>query len=434
MNPLLYTLGNFITDIPWYIMATVPFRGHERFKLSRVLALLSFMALLPATVGGLIMAFMPENRIWEEYHFVLHMSLLPVAYYACFKVHITKLIYVILQAIMLAASIASMSNLVVSAWLPDRGITLIGEPAWIFTAMLLSAVVVPLMYRYFKGALRQALFELNPKSVLSLCIVPVAFYVGLFAYFLTIGAFSTPLIEFFIVSLGLLLSYTQMLLMQNTRKSLAAISAMQIAELKNDFLQQNHQTLETHFTQIARMKHEMRHHLFAVSTLFKDGSYEQLGKYLSALQTEFAEIKEPVVCANRVIQAVLNQAAHRAREMGFEIKFDIHPLPELSVTDTELVSLFSNILNNALESCAKVPEGRFIRLSITRREPYLSVTCTNSRGGTIHSENGVLKSTKAESGHGYGLWVIKRIAEAHGGFIDTEYDESSFTLTVVLRP
>ena len=209
----------------------------------------------------------------------------------------------------------------------------------------------------------------------------------------------------------------------------------QAMEIKNEFLLENYAALESHFTQIARVKHETRHHLFAIRALLENREYERLAGYLSDVQDDFAEIEEPVACGSRVIQAVLGHAARRAREMGFAIEFEVLPLPPLSVPDADLVSLFMNLLDNALESCAGIqnPENRRIKVRLKYRPPYLCLSVVNARQGTIRADGDAYRSAKGGSlTHGHGIAIVRKTAEKHGGFASFAHTEDTFTAEAAL--
>ncbi|MCL2031593.1 MAG: GHKL domain-containing protein [Oscillospiraceae bacterium] len=206
-------------------------------------------------------------------------------------------------------------------------------------------------------------------------------------------------------------------------------------EIKNAFLLENYETLEKHFTEIARVKHDTRHHLFAIRTLLDNREHERLAHYLSDIQGGFEEIEEPVACGNRVIQAILGQAVRRAREMGFSIEFEILPLPPLSIPDADLVSLFTNLLDNALESCAKIQssENRWIKVRLKCRAPYLILSVSNARQGTVSMDGNAYISAKDNALlHGHGIAIVKKTAEKHGGFASFEHTESAFAAEAAL--
>ena len=226
------------------------------------------------------------------------------------------------------------------------------------------------------------------------------------------------------------------MLFSNTRELVEYKSGMRMMEIKNQFMLENYHALESHFTQIAQMKHELRHHLFAIKELSERGEYERLLKYLADVESSVAEIDEPISCGNRVIQAVFGYAARRARaEMGFEIEFDILPIPPLSIPDADLVSLLMNLLDNALESCAHMQnaEDRWINVKMKTRHPYLCLSVTNARQGEVRKEGDTYISSKKDSLlHGHGINVIKKIANKHGGLVTFDHSPSVFEAEVAL--
>ena len=57
------------------------------------------------------------------------------------------------------------------------------------------------------------------------------------------------------------------MLFSNTRELVGYRSGIRMMKLKNQFMLENYQALESLFTHIAQMKHEMCHHLFAIKEL-----------------------------------------------------------------------------------------------------------------------------------------------------------------------
>ena len=235
------------------------------------------------------------------------------------------------------------------------------------------------------------------------------------------------------VSVAFMLSYV---LLVNTLELENYKTEARLLELRNGLLVENYQTLEAYMSQIAQMKHEMRHHLLAMKILTDDGKHEQLAAYLTDIQDSYTEAPEIVICGHRMIQSVLGHAAQRAGQMGFEISFDISPLPPLTITDTDTVSLLMNLINNALESCEKMqsPKKRWITVATKPRAPYLYISVKNSSGGDVRVKNGRYISTKEDPFfHGHGLTVVHGIAKKYNGFAEFEHTEDSFCAEVALR-
>ena len=206
--------------------------------------------------------------------------------------------------------------------------------------------------------------------------------------------------------------------------------------IKAESLMQNYEQLNAHFHEINRLKHDMRNHLSMLRVFLKDNKLREAQNYLDKYADDVEFITEAAFHENYIINAVAHDLSHRGQMIGVKVELNLAASPR-HVSEPDLISLLSNITDNALEACARMPQGkeRFIRLSVTRREPYLAIVCENSCPGRINvGTNGeAIRSSKNKAGHGYGLKTIERIALAYDGMIDITHDEKNFTITVALK-
>lgn len=101
------------------------------------------------------------------------------------------------------------------------------------------------------------------------------------------------------------------------------------------------------------------------------------------------------------------------------------------MTDIEITSLFSNLLDNAIEACEGC-EGKTLKkiiLRIHRHQDYIVINLKNNLPNPIVIADGTIKSTK-ERHKGLGLKIVKEIVERHDGCLDYEYDEQWFTVKI----
>ena len=204
---------------------------------------------------------------------------------------------------------------------------------------------------------------------------------------------------------------------------------------RNVLLIENYQSLEDYMRQISQMKHEMRNHLLAMRILSDDKQYERLATYIDDIQSNYPEHIEPIQCGHHLIQSILGHFKLRAQQANTEINLSISPLPPLSITDADAVSLLMNLLNNALESCEKIqpPDKRWIEILIKCSDPYLYISVKNAMRGAIRHKNGGYVTTKEHAKfHGHGISIVSAIAEKCGGFASFEHSDDSFNAEVAL--
>lgn len=105
----------------------------------------------------------------------------------------------------------------------------------------------------------------------------------------------------------------------------------------------------------------------------------------------------------------------------------------MSVSDTELVALLSNLLSNALEASAAVSDPQ-VAVRIFPVRCYLCIEVKNRADLVALRSNPEMHSTKENTEyHGFGLSVIRDIAEKHEGTASfTVSDDGWFIAKITL--
>lgn len=209
----------------------------------------------------------------------------------------------------------------------------------------------------------------------------------------------------------------------------------ELLQLQNRLAKESWEEAKFHLLQVGSLKHEVVRHYTAMQALMESGLYEQAQNYLTECVGQAVIVTEVVHHENFLINAVVGRLSQRANEMGVKLELNLKSC-HVGITDPDLYCLLSNILENALEACETVPPGieRFIHLTVARKEPYLYITCMNSKyGKTIYVDEN-FQSTKADfAKHGYGLRTVQSIVNRYNGILDTDYNETTFTITLALK-
>ena len=137
---------------------------------------------------------------------------------------------------------------------------------------------------------------------------------------------------------------------------------------------------------------------------------------------------------------------NRAHELGLELKLDsmshIGPIPE-HIPVESLVSMMGNILDNAFEAtrvnrAENGGDDTTITLALSDYGDDLVFEITDRGRGIPQADQEYIFrkgiSSKPDSGHGYGLYLVKNIVDSLGGQITVEPDEDSGTRFVVYLP
>ena len=106
------------------------------------------------------------------------------------------------------------------------------------------------------------------------------------------------------------------------------------------------------------------------------------------------------------------------------------------VSNSDLYSLFGNIIDNAIEAVTKLtdPHKREINLVVKNVNNFVSIDIENYYQGKIELDSdGLPKTTKDnENYHGFGLKSVLMIVNKYNGDLHINVDNSIFSLSILL--
>lgn len=141
-------------------------------------------------------------------------------------------------------------------------------------------------------------------------------------------------------------------------------------------------------------------------------------------------------CGNETINIVLTEKNILCSTCGVKFSYLIDGSIFGFMSEMELFSLFGNALDNALEGCNKVTdhEKRVISLKANAMNGMVVLHVENSYEAPLNMVDDMPVTTKAGTGHGFGLRSIQAIAEKYDGIATVVAENGIFKLTVVLHP
>ena len=173
---------------------------------------------------------------------------------------------------------------------------------------------------------------------------------------------------------------------------------------------ENYGALKKNYSIQRKSTHEFERHIQAIRDLLDRKEYEAAQNYVRQLQTDRTLKVFSISSNNPVIDVVLNQKHQVAQEYGIKMRVRVNDLSSVSIKTNELVVLFSNLLDNAIEACIKLDQDKEIVCSILKEDSiYISIRNTSPPVTVIHGDIPTTKQDAAE--HGYGLQAVKYILD-----------------------
>ncbi|HHW30069.1 MAG TPA: sensor histidine kinase [Clostridiaceae bacterium] len=165
----------------------------------------------------------------------------------------------------------------------------------------------------------------------------------------------------------------------------------------------------------AAYRHDMRHHFTFLQSLVSDERIDEIKEYLRTAQSDIDTITPIRFCENETVNLILSAFASEAKQLKIMFTVDAR-LPELlPFSDTELCSLLSNALENAIQATEKIANSneRRIKVRMYSKNNKLCIDIRNSYQTEPILFQGLPVSK--EQGHGFGTRSIAHIVEKHGG-------------------
>ena len=184
-------------------------------------------------------------------------------------------------------------------------------------------------------------------------------------------------------------------------------------------------------TQTAVYQHDMRHHLNMLDGLLSAGRPDEAAAYIKKVQADIEAITPRRFCENQLVNLLCSSFTDKAQRQGTVLNVDASLPNNVAISDTELCSLLSNGLENALHAVADLPAARKqISLYCGVRQNKLLIEIRNPCAGPIAMRDGLPVSDR--EGHGYGCRSIQAIAQRNGGLCVFSAQPGQFLLQIML--
>jgi sensor histidine kinase YesM len=203
-------------------------------------------------------------------------------------------------------------------------------------------------------------------------------------------------------------------------------------------LQINHnKNVESLYTDIRSIKHDMTNHLICLKNLSKQGNLEEIINYLHTLGQRLAKLDNTINTGNPVSDAIINEKYNIAKLEGIEFSCNFILPDNFQINPVDLCIILSNALDNAIEACIKIKDKTISRkISITSylRDLYFIIEISNSTINKIQYNNNIIVSQKEDkNNHGIGISNIEMVVKKYDGILDIMVEKNTFILNLMLK-
>ena len=216
-----------------------------------------------------------------------------------------------------------------------------------------------------------------------------------------------------------------------------------------------YQSMNEKILQMKKIRHDFNNQLQTAYGIFlrnTEESRKNAFEFLDQMQNHIDNEKFfSYYCSNMIVNVILDEKVRKAKEQGLVFETEITLPEELPIDMVDICSIFSNLLDNAIDSASLYANSNFsskgIALSNTN-EPFESLSSYERgkisvlsylRSGyfvvkvTNSFQEDLSHSKKDPDLHGYGLSILKSIAQKYHGDFTTIAGNGVFTATIKLN-
>lgn len=306
----------------------------------------------------------------------------------------------------------------------------------IFSKLMFFTVIFILLH-FLKG--RQSHDERPDKSAFLLALIPITSVFVMITFTqisdscdLSPGLnWMLTLSAVFLLAINLLIFGIEQ---YNRKKNLEFTEMQLLLQKESDSAQYYEMLLSQHENQ-SILIHDIKKHLQSINMLNDKREHDKIDRYIHELM-QSSDLKEvSQLCDHEVLNAILTRYGRSCLDTHIAFHADIRSGIIDFMADADITALFCNLLDNAIEAAAHIPDS-FIDVSAYRRKktPFVVITVVNSsRKNPFAGQSGILNTTKADKyKHGFGIKSIRKIVAKYHGNMQMYYNQESLTFHTVI--
>ena len=177
-------------------------------------------------------------------------------------------------------------------------------------------------------------------------------------------------------------------------------------------------------------KHDYQNHLNVLSTLYFEGNYSELGKYIVNQKNSLPPLFSKSNSGNSILDAILTDKILQLSNTDIKFEHTVLLPENFNIDNVDLTIIIGNLLDNAIEACNKVENSNnlFIDFSIMPKLNGVEIITTNSydKDNLLIKENCYISNKSDSLSHGLGLKQIETTINKYSGFYRTKTEDCKF--------
>ena len=181
--------------------------------------------------------------------------------------------------------------------------------------------------------------------------------------------------------------------------------------------------------------HEYKNQIVCMDMLMKKKDYSKLEDYIGNISDKLDAQLDMVDTNNDVVNAILNAKYYEAIKNDVLFVLKINDLSDIKVSDEDIVTILSNLLDNAIEAAKQCNVGkRTVKIKLLSEDDVLTIAVSNTyKTEPMLTEDGYIRTTKNnKEEHGWGIRNIVATLEKYDAEYIIDYKNGEFVFSIMM--
>lgn len=185
---------------------------------------------------------------------------------------------------------------------------------------------------------------------------------------------------------------------------------------------------------VKRLYHDMNNHIICIQEIY--GKHEFTDKYINSINSQIKESITVFDTKSIILDIILHEKKSICNKNNIDFLVDINFSKCDFIEITDICSIFSNMIDNAIEACDKIKNeniNKEIKLRGSIVNNFFVIKCENTKTNKVTLKNNKIITDKKDLFlHGIGIDSIKSSVKKYNGNVEIRTDKNKFTMIIII--
>lgn len=313
---------------------------------------------------------------------------------------------------------------------------LIGTMLVIMDRLLLFIIIINIKRSYLKN--KKNIIDISNKEWLQFLIFPIFTLITVIVMTNSIAAsYHEDIVNvYYVIAIGLIvLNMVVFHLINEILENSQRIREADILKQQSMGQLELYNSLRKNYDIQRKRTHEYKNQIMCIDSLLKKKKYDKLEEYINSIFNRLDGQLDMVDTNNEVVNAIINAKYYEALQNNVLFILKINDLSHIKVSDDDIVTILSNLLDNAIEAAGQCEiDKRTVGIRLLYEDDVLSIAVSNSyKTEPEIMEDGYMRTIKDDKEqHGLGIRNVVATLEKYNAEYIIDYKNGEFVFSIIM--